>query len=292
MLFSLVKKSKIATLSAVCLALLLPGFASAEMIVNVQFAITGNTSSSMGGLAGPGGGGTTWNWVTGTNWNNVAAGPTALTLASGGVSGISLTMGGDRSRRANNVGGEAYGVIPSMIPGFGGGAFVDVWDGVGQTATFSGLQTDGTKYALYAMNSPGSWGDNRFTITVGNVGTTTSSAIRLRGSVFHLGGNNGSFDGTTTWTNWNFATVDASGDDPLFGSTANTAYFAELTPDASGNLAVSMNNANRHRWDDYSQIGVAGYQLVELVPVPEPNTVPLVGASIVGLLMLRRMRRK
>ena len=288
MLFSLVKKSKIATLSAVCLALLLPGFASAEMIVNVQFYIAGTTANmqDVGGTLlnqGPVASADTtpyWNQFTGAGFQSDLVtgypGANTLTQADGTASGISLTMSGSWLTDGTNRG-------TGQIPVFWGVAFMENGGTETQTALFSGLKTDGTKYALYALGSVVPTADTRFTVN-----GDTAGAIRLRGATqgFSL-----TYDSTMNLTSWVTASTDAAGDD--FVSTANTAYFAELTPTAGGTLSVVSSYANEHRWNDGNPkpfAGVAGYQLVELVP--EPNTVPLVGASIVGLLMLRRMRRK
>jgi hypothetical protein len=224
------------------------------MMVNVQFYETANSSPSMTNQQGPVTSydtTPTWNQFTG-NWTYVipTGGPEALVQADGTASGITLSMTG--ARRGGSWGGQGTDGIAM----FGGGAY---WDSGGdQTAVFSGL-TVGAMYDLYVMNAAGSMSDSRFTVN-GN----TPGAIRLRGAIAGFWPGAWSVDGTTDWTQWVTTTTDAGGDDPLVGSTANTAYFKDLAPDADGKLTIVMSHANTHRSDDFSAIAVAGFQLVEV----------------------------
>jgi hypothetical protein len=234
------------------------------MMVNVQFYDTANSSPSMTNLQGPVASydpTPTWNKFTAAGWNFVipTGGPETLVQADGSASGITLSMTG--ARRGGSWGGQGS----NGIAVFGGGAY---WDsGSDQTSTFSGL-TPGVYYDLYVMNAAGSESDSRFTVN-GN----TAGAIRLRGTIDGVAYWNGSawvgwsVDGSTIWTNFITTTLDGAGiGDPMFGATANTAYFKELTPDANGNLTIVMSHANYHRGGDFSPIAVAGYQLVQLPP--------------------------
>ena len=242
-----------------------------EMIINVQFYSSADSFPSMTDVQGPVASvdaTPTWNQFTGTgnadqNWNNqltlfADGGPVALVQADNTASAVTLSIGGTGTRRPASWGGEGTGGIRI----FGGGAYVDI-SGRPQTSVFSGLAVDG-KYDLYVMNAAGSTGDMRVTVN-----GDTAGAVRLRGTVAAFPG---PFDGTTVWTDFITTTSDGAGDDPMLGSTANTAYFKELTPDADGRITIDAINANTHRNDDFSPIGVAGFQLVR---IPESTTMDL-----------------
>jgi len=248
--------------SAVAGALILTGLAQAEMIVNVQFYVTG-TTASMTDIQGPVASATTtpyWNQFTGTKFHDTISGypgPNALNMADGTASGISLAMVG-------NWFTDGFSGGAGQIPVFFGLAFMEDSTET-QTALFSGLKTDGTKYALYALGSAVPTSDTRLTLGAGTPVGATPTAIRLRGGVRPGANVNIQYDSTMNLTEWVTTSTDAAGDD--FASTANTAYFAELTPDVSGNLSVVLSYANDHHWsDEYGKpfAGVAGYQLVEL----------------------------
>ncbi|MCX6880262.1 MAG: MBG domain-containing protein [Verrucomicrobia bacterium] len=234
---------------------------STEMIANVQFYTTNNAAPSMTGLQGPVASVNTttpsWNRILGAQFANVPAGPTALIQADGLASGISLTLSGNgNTRRAD---GWAPGV--GEIPMFSGEAYLD---GGTQTliSAFSGL-TVGATYDLYAMNSQGSSSDSRFTVN-GN----TAGAIRLRGNFIA----NNTYQSTVDWTQFGTTSVDVAGDATIT-STASTAYFQDLTPDADGKLTVVMSYANIRINGDAPFIGVAGYQLVQVALPPAATPV-------------------
>lgn len=249
------RKSKfLPAASALALALLLPGIASASLVLNVQFGPNSNpdgnsANASMAGRTGPSSDtGTTWNSFLGTvgngrSYNGAQASNAALVSSTGSATAVKLSF---FAAEGNAIPGS--GTLPIFRSA--------VYSGSDVNFTLSGLSSN-KLYDFYAMGS----------------GSTSGSPSGTYNATFHVHGATVSASKSTTNTPGSFSAFNSS----------NAVYFAGLAPTAGGVLTVTLQGG--------SYPGFSGFQLVELTAIPEPGSLLALGCLVGSGAFLRSRRR-
>jgi hypothetical protein len=237
--------------SAIALALLLPGIASAALVINVQYGPNRNennvsAAASMTGLyAGPSSDtGKTWNSFLGTvgngnAFNGAQATNAALVDSTNHATSVIL----------NFLAPEGYAQPGSALPIFRSAVFNNTANPI--NFVLSGLSPN-KLYDFYAISggSPSATYAGTFHVTGAAVSTSQSST------------NTGPF------------TAFNSG---------NTLVFSGVAPTAGGLLTLTL-EAGSYRTSN-------GFQLVELTAIPEPGSLLALGCLVGSGAFLRSRRR-
>lgn len=238
---------------------LLPSLAGAAVYMNVQFGPLRNennqsANASMAGLTGPA---SVLDAApdSGTTWNSFLG-----TVGNGNAyNGSQATNASlvDSTGTATTVNltflaPEGYGQPGSALPVFRSAVYNNTVNPI--NFTLSGLDP-GTLYDLYVMGS-------------GSTGTSPSGTYN---ATFHVTGAAVSASQATTNTPGSFSNYNSN----------NTVLFANLAPTAGGVLTLTLEGG--------VYAGASGFQLV--ATVPEPSSLLLSGAGLLGLACVRRRRR-
>jgi hypothetical protein len=246
------KNKFLPTASAIALALLLPGIASAALVINVQYGPNNDAdghsaSASMAGLyAGPSSDtGTTWNSFLGTGYSQnsyygAQASNAALVSSTGSATAVKLSF---FAAEGNAIPGSG------ALPIFRSGVFNNTANPI--NFVVSGLSPN-KLYDFYAISggSPSGTYAGKFHVT----GAVTSAS--------QTGATPGSF------------TAFNSG---------NALLFSGVAPTAGGLLTLTLEGGS-YRTSN-------GFQLVELTAIPEPGSLLALGCLVGSGAFLRNRRR-
>ncbi len=250
------KNKFLLTASALALALLLPGIASAALVINVQYGpnndSNGNSATaSMTGLyAGPSSDtGKTWNSFLGTvgqnSWYGAQASNAALVSSTGSATAVKLSF---FAAEGNAIPGTG------TLPIFRSGVFNNTANPI--DFVLSGLASN-KLYDFYAIGS----------------GTMSNSPSGTYNATFHVTGATVSAPKSTTNNPGSFSAYNSS----------NAVLFSSVAPTAGGLLTVTLQGG--------VYAGFSGFQLVDVSPIPEPGSLLALGCLVGSGAFLRSRRR-